>query len=74
MKFGKAFDNQPVFKGKYLKTNLKYYNGKNKYFLGKKVPKESVNCLCITVIALDSACKIKKEMITHKNKNNLKTL
>ena len=57
-----------------MKTNLKYYNGKNKYFLGKKIPKESVNCLCITVMALDSACKIKKEMIIHENKKNLKTL
>ena len=70
----KVFDTQSVFKGKYLETSLKYYNVKNTHFLGTKVPKESVNCLCITLIVLDSVFKIKTKIITHKNKKNLNTL
>ena len=66
MKFGKKLKIvwricEPVYNGKCLKANIKSYNGKiNSNFYNNKIPKESSQCICLSVILIDSvfgACK-----------------
>ena len=41
----------------FLCSDLKYYNGKNNIFFGKKVLRENVNCVCVPLTVL---VKLKK--------------
>ena len=44
----KGFDDEPVFSGKYLKTEQKSYDDKiNTDFHVKEVPKEGSRCVCV---------------------------
>ena len=63
MKFGKKvrniiekeFDSKPVYNEKYLNPKTKSYNGKiNTTFHNKKIPKEGYQCICLSVILIDS--------------------
>ena len=51
----KEFDSEPVYNEKYLKAKIKSYNGKiNPNFLDNKIPKESSQFICLSVILIDS--------------------
>ena len=58
MKFGtlsKKIDSQPVYNKDYLKTKIKSSNGKiNTNFYSNKIPKEGSQCICLSVILIDS--------------------
>ena len=57
----KALDNKPIFNEKYLKTKIKFYEKKiNTNFHGGKVPKQSSQCICLSVILVDSVFKTGK--------------
>ena len=48
-----GFDSEPVYKEKYLKTKVKSYKGKvNKSFHKYKMPKESSDCICLSVVLI----------------------
>ena len=50
-----------MYNGKYIKTELSLYNGKrNTNFHDNKIPEESVWCVCLSVILLDSIVKMSK--------------
>ena len=66
MKFGKKsarlskkeFDSNPVYNEKYMKIKIKFYDGKiNANFHNIKIPKEGFQCICLSVILIDSVCK-----------------
>ena len=46
------FDNKPVYTEKYLKTKIKSYNQHN--FHNNEIPKEGFQCICLSVILIDS--------------------
>ena len=51
----KEFDSEPVCNEKYLKAKIKSYNGKiNTNFHNNKIPKEDSQCICLSVILIDS--------------------
>ena len=51
----KEFDSEPVYNEKYLKTKIKVYKGKiNTKFYNNKIPKEDSQCICLSVILIDS--------------------
>ena len=62
MKFGKSqeyyqkeFDGEPVYNKKYLKTIIESYMGKiNTNFHNKEILKEGSQCICLSVILVDS--------------------
>ena len=63
MKFGKEvsksikkeIDSKPVFDAKYLKTKIESYNGKiNTILHSNQVPKKDSQCICLSVILIDS--------------------
>ena len=54
----KEFDSNPVCNEKYIKTKIKDYNKKvNTNFNGNKMPIESLECNCLSVILLNSFYK-----------------
>ena len=57
----KEFDSKPVWNEKYLKylkTKIKSYNEKiNTNFQNNKISKEGSQCICLSVILIDSAYK-----------------
>ena len=54
----KEFDCKSVYNEKYIKTKIKYYNGKvNTNFHNNKIPKEGSQCICPSVILIDSVYK-----------------
>ena len=54
----KEFNSNPVFNEKCIKTKLKHYNGKfNTNFHNNKIPKEGSQCICLSVILIDSVYK-----------------
>ena len=66
MKFGKKsatlskknFGSKPVYNEKYIKTKIKSCNGKiNTNFHNDKIPKEGSQCICLSVILIDSVYK-----------------
>ena len=58
----KEFDSKPVYNEKYLKTKIKSYNGKmNRNFHNNKVPKEGSQCICLSVIFIDSVYRKDKD-------------
>ena len=51
----KEFDSDPVYNKKYLKAKIKSYNGKlNTTFHNNKIPKEGSQCICLSVMLIDS--------------------
>ena len=49
------FENKPVYNEKYLKTKIKFYNEKiDTNFHNNKIPKDDPQCICISVILVDS--------------------
>ena len=55
----KEFDN--VYNKKYIKTKIKSYNGKvNTSFHNNKISKEGSQCICLSVILIDSVYKKNK--------------
>ena len=54
----REFDSNPVYNAKYIKTKTKSYNGKiNTNFHNNKIPKEGSQCICLSVILIDSIYK-----------------
>ena len=48
-------DSNPVYYEKYMKTKIKFYNGKiNTNFYNNKIPKEGSQCICQSVVLIDS--------------------
>ena len=57
----KGFDTEQVYNEKYLITKIKFYEGKNfTNFYGDKIPKEGSQCICLSVILIDSAFRTGK--------------
>ena len=57
----KGFDCKPVYNEKYLKTEIKSYEGKiSTKFHDDGILKESSHCICLSVIMIDSVFKIGK--------------
>ena len=49
------FESKPVYNEKYLKTKIKSYHGKvNTNFHNNKILKEGSQCICLSVILIDS--------------------
>ena len=58
------FDSEPVYNGKYLKAKIKFYNGKfNTHFYNNKTLKEGPQCICLSVILIDSVFRTVKIII-----------
>ena len=58
----KEFDSKPVYKEKYLKTKIKFYNGKmNTNFHNNEIPKEGSQYICLLVILIYSVCRKDKD-------------
>ena len=56
------FENKPVYNEKYLKTKIKFYNEKiNTNFHNNKIPKDDPQCICISVILVDSVYRKDKD-------------
>ena len=54
----KEFDSSPVYNEKCLKTKKKSYNGKiNTNFHNNKIPKKGSQCICRSVVLIDSVYK-----------------
>ena len=57
----KEFDSEPVYNEKYLKTKIKSYNEKiNTNFHDNKIPKESSQFICLSVILIASVFRTGK--------------
>ena len=51
----KVFDSEPWYNEKYLKNEIKFYKGKlSATFNSDKVPKEGCQCICLSVILINS--------------------
>ena len=56
------FHSQPVYENKYLKAEVREFNGNIKTnFLGNNVPEENTYYTCIACITLDSVLKMNKK-------------
>ena len=56
------FHSLPVYENKYLKAEVREFNGNIKInFLGDNVPKENTYYTCIAFITLDSVLKMNKK-------------
>ena len=59
----KGFDSQQAYNEKYLKAEIKSYNGKiNANLHGNKIPKESCQFICLSVILIGSVFKNKQKL------------
>ena len=57
----KGFDSEPVYNEKYLGTKIQFYERKFiTNFHGDKVPKEGSQCICLSVILIDSTFRTGK--------------
>ena len=57
-----GFDSEPVYNEKYLKTKLKYYEGKiNTNFHSDRIPKDGSQCIWLSVILIDSIYRTSKK-------------
>ena len=57
----KKFDNEPIYNEKYLKAKRKSFNGKiNKNFQNNKITKEISQCICFSVILINSVFRAGK--------------
>ena len=54
-------NSEPVYKEKYIKAKIKSCNGKiNTKFHDNKIPKEGSQCICLSVILIDSVFRTSK--------------
>ena len=61
----KEFDSKPVYNEKYLKSKIKSYTGKiNTNFHNNKIPKEGSQCICLSVMLIDSVYRKDKRLLT----------
>ena len=62
----KEFDREPEYSKRYLKIKIKPYKMKtNTTFCNKKLPKESSDCVCLSVILINSVYrKDKKKLLS----------
>ena len=71
----KGSDIEPVYNGKYLKTKIKSYEEKiNTNFPSDKIPKEGSQCICLSIILINSVFKTGKNyypQVFQKNVNML---
>ena len=57
----KGFDSEPVYNKKYLKTEIKSYKGEvNTNVHNDKIPKESPDYICLSVVLIDTIFKTGK--------------
>ena len=56
----KGFDSEPMYREKYLKTNIKFYKGKIYTNFHNSVPKVGPHCVCLSVILVGSIFKMGK--------------
>ena len=57
----KECNSEPVYNKKYLKAQIKSYNGKtSKNFQNNKIPKEGSQFVCLSVILIDSGFRTGK--------------
>ena len=57
----KEFDCETVYQEKYLKAKIKSYNGKiNINFHDNEAPREGSQCICLSLILINSLCKTGK--------------
>ena len=56
--FKEKFISEPVYKGKFIKTKVNFYNTP---FLCKKMPKENECYTCVSILLLDSVINIAKK-------------
>ena len=55
------FDSEPIYNVKYIETRITSYNGKIKTnFNNNKIPKEGSQCICLSVILIDSVFRTGK--------------
>ena len=53
--FKKEFNSEPGYNDKYIKTKIKIFNNRvYTNFQNNKIPKDNKNCVCLSVILLDS--------------------
>ena len=58
----KEFDSKTVYNEKYIKTKIKSYNRKiNTNFHINKIPKEGSQCICLSVILINSIFRKDKD-------------
>ena len=56
------FHSEPVYEYKYLKTEVREYDGAIKTnFLGNGIPKENMHYTCIAYITIDSVMRMEKK-------------
>ena len=57
----KEFESEPAYNEKYLKTEIKPYQGKiNTNFHSDKIQKQGSQCICLSVIFIDSVYRTGK--------------
>ena len=57
----KGFDSEPVYIEKYPKTKIKSYEGKiSSNFHSDKIPKKGSQCICLSVVLIDSGFRTGK--------------
>ena len=57
----KEFESEPAYNKKYLKTEIKSYQGKiNTNFHSGKIQKQGSQCICLSVIFIDSVYRTGK--------------
>ena len=57
----KEFDSESAYNEKYIKTKIKSYKGKiNTNFHNNKLPKEGSQCICLSVILINSVFRTGK--------------
>ena len=57
----KEFESEPAYNKKYLKTEIKSYQGKiNTNFHSDKIQKQGSQCICLSVIFIDSVYRTGK--------------
>ena len=60
----KEFESEPAYNKKYLKTEIKSYQGKiNTNFHSDKIRKQCSQCICLSVIFIDSVYSTGKAII-----------
>ena len=58
----RGFDSESVYNQKYLKTKIKSCTGKtNTNFHNDKMPKEGSQCICVSVILIESVSEMGKK-------------
>ena len=71
----KEFDSEPKYNEKYLKAKVKPYNGKiNTNFHNNKIPKEGCQCICLSVILLNSVFRTVKKYYRQAFQKNVNLL